>query len=132
MTIVAPGEEPWRRVVDLRVEDHPDPIGELERLLRLHGAYAMADEADQLMGAGLSEEAAPLYRRAAELAPESDELLFWAGLAVALDDPDEGAAMVARATGVHAGWLDLLERLAPEFAPAGPEVLRRLGRRAVY
>ena len=33
------------------------------------------------MGAGRHDEAAPLYVRAAELAPESDELLFWAGLA---------------------------------------------------
>ena len=31
------------------------------------------------MAAGRAEEAGALYRRAAELAPDSDELLFWAG-----------------------------------------------------
>jgi uncharacterized Ntn-hydrolase superfamily protein len=128
MVVVEPGADPWRRLIDLRVEDHEDPIGELERLLRLHSAYAMADEADQLMGAGRQEEAGPLYRRAAEIAPESDELLFWAGLALAQDDPEEGTEIVRRAAAVKDGWLVLLDRLSPDFAPAGDEVRRRLGR----
>ena len=35
------------------------------------------------MGEDRADEAAALYLRAAELAPESDELVFWAGLAIA-------------------------------------------------
>ncbi len=128
MVVVEAGADPWRRLVDLRVEDHADPIGELERLLRLHRAYAMADEADQLMGAGRAAEAGPLYREAAAIAPESDELLFWAGLAVAQEDPEEGTEIVRRAGAIKDGWLVLLDRLSPDFAPAGAEVRRRLGR----
>ena len=38
--LVVPAEgEPWRRAVDLRVEDHPEPLGELRRLLPLNEAY---------------------------------------------------------------------------------------------
>jgi uncharacterized Ntn-hydrolase superfamily protein len=128
MVVVAPDAEPWRRLVDLRVEDAPDPLDELARLLRLHRAYAMADAADQLMGAGRTDEAGPLYVEAAELAPESDELLFWAGLGVAGDDLETGVDMVRRAAGVHEGWLTLLDRLSPDFAPAGAAVRERLGR----
>src|SRR5439155_1485151 len=38
--------EPWRRAVDLRVEDHPEPLAELRRLLRLREAYDLPTEAD--------------------------------------------------------------------------------------
>jgi uncharacterized Ntn-hydrolase superfamily protein len=37
--VVAADGEPWEREVDLRVDDHPDPLGELRRLLRLRQAH---------------------------------------------------------------------------------------------
>ena len=128
MLVVPASGEPWRWSVDLRVEDHSDPLDELERLLGLHRAYGLADEADELMGAGRLDEAGPLYSRAAELAPESDELLFWSGLAHAqAGDVERGAEIVARAAAKHDGWRVLLARLSPEFAPAGADVRRALG-----
>src|SRR6185295_7197153 len=40
MLIVAAEEaDSWRREVDLRVDDHTDPLAELRRLLPLHEAY---------------------------------------------------------------------------------------------
>jgi uncharacterized Ntn-hydrolase superfamily protein len=109
--------------VDLRVEDHADPLGELRRLLTLHRAYELASRADTLVGEGRTGEAAPLYEQASELAPESDELLFWAGLATAqLGDFEAGVDRVRRAIAVHAGWRDLLERLSPEIAPSAEAV----------
>ncbi len=127
--LVVPAEgEAWRCTVDLRVEDHTDPVAELGRLLGLHRAYALATDADELLGAGRADDAAPLYRRSAELAPDSDELLFWAGLAVAhCGDVEAGAAMVARANEVHDGWRVLLSRLTADFAPAGAQVHAALG-----
>jgi len=126
--LVAPAAgEAWQTRVDLRVEDHADPLGELRRLLGLHRAYELAGEADELMGEGRAEEAASRYVRAAELAPDSDELLFWAGLAIAQKgDVAAGADAVRRAASVHPGWLTLLDRLSPEFAPAGAAVRSNL------
>jgi uncharacterized Ntn-hydrolase superfamily protein len=37
--VVASEGKPWEREVDLRVDDHPDPLGELRRLLGLRNAY---------------------------------------------------------------------------------------------
>ena len=128
LLVVPARAEAWRWRVDLRVEDHPDPIAELDRLLALQRAYGLAGEADTLMGEGRAQEAGGLYRRAAELAPASDELLFWSGLAIAhTGDLEAGAKVVAAAAGIHPGWRVLLERLSPEFAPAGAEVRRALG-----
>jgi uncharacterized Ntn-hydrolase superfamily protein len=39
IVVVGPKGQPWEREVDLRVDDHPDPLGELRRLLRLRRAY---------------------------------------------------------------------------------------------
>ena len=82
--MVAPAQgRPWQRTVDLRVDDHPDPLAELDRLLDLSDAYALATEGDDLVGQGRHEEAGERYRSASALAPGNHELLFWAGLAAA-------------------------------------------------
>jgi uncharacterized Ntn-hydrolase superfamily protein len=127
IVVVPASAEPWRVRLDLRVEDHADPVGELRRLLLLQRAYELAGEADEAMASGRSAEAAAMYVRASELAPQSDELLFWAGLAIAQEgDVAAGADAVRRAARVHPGWLTLLDRLTPEFAPAGEQVRRAL------
>jgi uncharacterized Ntn-hydrolase superfamily protein len=129
LLVVPPEGEPWRARVDLRVEDHENPLAELERLLGLWRAYELAGAADELMAAERYEEAGALYRRAAELAPGSDELLFWAGLAIAhAGELDEGVDAVRRAAQVQPNWLVLLDRLSPDFAPAGAAVRAALGR----
>ena len=128
LLVVAPGAEPWRAAVSLRVEDHPDPLRELRRLLALHDAYSLAGEADELAGAGAHAQAATRYRAAAKLAPANHELLFWAGLGTAESgDLDAGAAQVARAIALHAPWAELLARLPADLAPAAATVRERLG-----
>ncbi|HEX6024576.1 MAG TPA: DUF1028 domain-containing protein [Solirubrobacter sp.] len=127
MVVVAAEGEPWRRTVDLRVEDHAEPLEELRRLLVLHRAYELAGAADELLAAGRNDEAGELYQRAAELAPGSDELLFWSGLARAqMGDLDGGVAAVRQAAEKNPNWLVLLDRLSPEFAPAGAEVRQQI------
>jgi uncharacterized Ntn-hydrolase superfamily protein len=123
MVVVPADGEPWRRTVDLRVEDHDAPLDELRRLLTRQRAYELAGAADELLAASRADEAGALYRQAAELAPDSDELLFWSGLALAqAGDLTAGAAAVRRAAEENPDWLVLLERLSPEFAPAGAAV----------
>jgi len=127
LLVVPPQGEAWQARFSLRVEDHDDPVAELRRLLRLARAYELAGRADELLASDRAGEAGPLYEQAAELAPESDELLFWAGLAQAhAGDAERGLAAVRRAIEVHAGWRDLLDRLSPDFAPAGERVRREL------
>src|SRR5919199_758633 len=122
--VVAPAEgEPWRLSVDLRVEDHPEPLDELERVLDLQDAYRLANRGDNLAGQGRHEEASALYRRAAELAPGSHELLFWSGLAAAQGgDMDTALRRVREAIALQPGWAELLDRLQPDIAPAAPAV----------
>lgn len=126
--LVVPGSgEPWERIVELRVEDHRDPLGELRRLVGLHDAYVLAGEGDWLVGTGDHEGAARRYLEAYELAPENAELRFWAGLSMfATGDEDGGLGHVRAVVDRHPGWGELLGRLAPHTAPAAAEVRRRL------
>jgi uncharacterized Ntn-hydrolase superfamily protein len=107
------------RSVDLRVEDHGDPLGELRRLLVLHRAYELAGQADELVAQHRARDAAPLYEAAAELAPGSDELLFWAGLAAGAPD---GLDRVRTAIDLNPRWAELLDRLTAEVAPTAQAV----------
>jgi uncharacterized Ntn-hydrolase superfamily protein len=126
--VVAAGEgEAWRHAVDVRVDDHPEPLAELERLLDLSDAYTMASEADELVGQGRHREAGERYRHASALAPGNHELLFWAGLATARGgDLAGGVEQVREAIRLQPGWEELLGRLAPEIAPAAAAVLDAL------
>jgi uncharacterized Ntn-hydrolase superfamily protein len=126
--LVAPAQgEWWQRVVELRVEDHPDPLPELRRLLSLADAYALASAADERSSEGRHAEASELYRRASALAPGSEELRFWAGLSAAqAGELDDGVADVRAAIASRPQWRELLERLPPTLAPAAPAVLRAL------
>jgi uncharacterized Ntn-hydrolase superfamily protein len=128
--VVAPAEgEPWQRTVDVRVDDHPEPLRELERLLDLADAYAIASEGDDLVGQGRHAEAGERYRLASERAPGNHELLFWSGLATArAGDVALGLDQVREAIRLQPGWMELLGRLEPEIAPGAAAVKEALER----
>jgi uncharacterized Ntn-hydrolase superfamily protein len=127
--VVVPAKgEPWRSNVELRVDDAVDPLGELRRLLDLAEAYELADRADALAGEGRHRDATELYVRAAQAAPASVELNFWAGLGIAAGgDLERGAERVRAALEAYEGWRDLLARLEPEIAPGADAMREALG-----
>jgi uncharacterized Ntn-hydrolase superfamily protein len=128
--VVAPAHgEAWQRTVDLRVDDHPEPLAELDRLLDLSDAYALATEGDDLVGQGRHDEAGERYRSASALAPRNHELLFWAGLAAAqAGDLPTALERVREAIRLQPGWRELLDRLDAEIAPGAPAVREALGK----
>ena len=127
LLVVPASGETWRTRFDVRVDDAEPPL-ELRRLLRLARAYEMAGLADEHLAEGEQERATRLYLQAAELAPEADELTFWAGLGVAAQDLHAGAELVRRAAEHKPSWLVLLARLPQELAPTAEAVRRALAR----
>jgi uncharacterized Ntn-hydrolase superfamily protein len=123
LVVAAPGDEPWRHAIDLRVDDDPEPLARMDRLLDLSDAYALATDGDDLVGRGLHDEAGERYRKASELAPDNHELMFWAGLAAAqAGDLPTAVDRVRAAIALQPGWRELLRRLDPEIAPGAPAV----------
>jgi uncharacterized Ntn-hydrolase superfamily protein len=128
LTVVPANGESWQRVVELRVEDDPEPLRELSRLLDLHDAYGEASAGDELAAAGDHDAAGSRYRRAAELAPGNHELLFWSGLSLfAGGETGEGLEALREAIRLQPGWAELLPRLSEEIAPGAARAAGELG-----
>jgi uncharacterized Ntn-hydrolase superfamily protein len=123
------------RPVDLRVDDHSEPVRELRRLLGLRRAYTRASAGDDLAGAGDLQGALAEYEAAHLDQPDNLELAFWYGLALAGNGREEEAVRVMSAPfRAHPGWVELLKRL-PEagIIPDDPELIGRLtGTRATW
>jgi len=104
---------PWEdRLIDLRVEDAPEPLHELSRLIPIRRADDADAKADQLDEAGDAAGAAAKRQEAFELAPQIVELRFWAGVAMATTgDVDGAGALIGEAVAEDARWLETLRRL---------------------
>jgi uncharacterized Ntn-hydrolase superfamily protein len=102
------------RIIDLRVEDSPEPLGELRRLLRIKRAYMALGDADRITEQGERGDAIALAEEAIRIAPEMVEIRFWTGVETAISgDIDRGSELIAeciRAKGDR--WLETLRRLA--------------------
>lgn len=76
-----PSGRSWAdRRIDLRVEDSPDPLAELGRLLRLKQAYQAHNRAAEAHLAGDRTAAEAAEGDALELGPELVEIRFWTGI----------------------------------------------------
>jgi uncharacterized Ntn-hydrolase superfamily protein len=105
--------QPWQdRVVDLRVDDAPDPLTELRRLLSVHRGYAHMEVAEQREVAGDMTGSLDAYEEARRLLAGNDEATFWAAILMAdAGRVEEGKAMLADIVTRESGWSDLLRRL---------------------
>jgi uncharacterized Ntn-hydrolase superfamily protein len=115
------------KLVDVRVEDHASPLAELRRLVTLGEAYALADEGDDLLAQGDFAAASTRYVSANEIAPDNDELRFWAGLGLlSAGAADRGLELIRASIARDDSWRELLIRLDPADVPSAPEALRLL------
>lgn len=71
--------------VNLRVEDHPQPLDELGRLLTLRRAYDLLNRSNEAWDAGREPAARELYTEMRKLAADNQELVFWSKAAPAQD-----------------------------------------------
>lgn len=100
-------------IVDVRVDDSPDPLPELRRLARLAMANQRLDVADGLVAAGEVGGAAEAYREAVESAPDYVEFSFWQAATLAdLGEADQARQAWQRVdeSGDRDRWVDLLGR----------------------
>ena len=86
MVIVSgePSGVEWKDTkLNLRIEDHPTPLIELKRLIRVHRAYQHANMGDHYMETEEIDKALIEYSKAAEYYPENAELPYWSAIALA-------------------------------------------------
>lgn len=122
---------PWvgaDRVFDLRVDDHPEPIKELRRLVRLERAMNHSNAGDDLMAANHVDEALKEYATAAQLVPEMPELRFWYGVTLASVGREREAVGIFRPLFANEPfWAELLGRLpAAGLFPNDDALVKRM------
>jgi len=99
MVIVSgePSGVDWKDTkLSLRIEDHPTPLIELKRLIRVHRAYQHANMGDHYMETEEIDKALIEYSKAAEYYPENAELPYWSAVALANGGRVEEALPVFR------------------------------------
>jgi uncharacterized Ntn-hydrolase superfamily protein len=122
---------PWvgaDRVFDLRVDDNPQPVPELKRLIRLQRAYAHANHGDELMTEQKVDEALKEYEASSKIAPEIQELPFWHAVTLASVGREKEAEPIFRAVfAKEPRWMELLKRLpAAGLMPTDPALMQRI------
>ena len=123
---------PWAdKLFDLRVEDHPDPVGELTRLVHLARAYNHMNAGDEAMTVGDIQAALREYAAAEAMVADSltnGEMVFWHAVTlVGVGRVDESLPYFRRAFAEDANWVELVRRLPKAGQlPADPAIIGRI------
>lgn len=98
--------------IDIRVEDHPEPLKELNRLLKLWRAYENMDKGDIAMEKGDTNKALEEYNTAREMFPDNLEMKYWTAISLANNNQMEAALQLLKEVfKKDNNWRILTERL---------------------
>jgi uncharacterized Ntn-hydrolase superfamily protein len=120
---------PWKnRVYDLRVEDHPLPLQELQRLIMVAKAYNHMNRGDDLLTENNTPAALAEYSTAMSIYPGNPEMVFWPAVTMAASGQVEASLpLFKKVFAMDKRWAELLRRLpAVGQFPDDPELLKRI------
>ena len=105
--------EVWKdRLIDLRVDDHRDPLKELARLLKVHRAYESMDAGDAALEKGEMAAALAHYSRAEKLLPKNEEMVFWHAVGLANNGHlNQATPLFRKAFERNSNWKVMVPRL---------------------
>ena len=99
-------------VVDLRVEDHKNPLKEMRRLLTIHTAYDFMNKGDLAVETGNNVLAKQHYMNAQKLNPNNLEMKYWYAIALANNgELNEAKAILKAIFKKNSKWKTLTPRL---------------------
>ncbi|MGB1241253.1 MAG: DUF1028 domain-containing protein [Chitinophagales bacterium] len=103
----------WKdRLVDLRVEDHANPIAEIKRVLKVHRAYEHMNQGDLAVEHGDMDSAMKEYMAAEEMFPENEEMKYWHAVTLVNNDGlKEALPIFKEVFAKNENWKTLTPRL---------------------
>ena len=123
---------PWAdKVFDLRVEDHPEPVQELRRLVHLARAYAHMNAGDEALTHNDVAGALREYSAAQQMVTDKQtngEMAFWHAVTlVGVNRFEEAVPLFRRAFAQDPNWRTLVARLPKAGAlPDDSALVRRI------
>jgi len=124
-----PTGKPWLdRVFDLRVDDSPEPLKELHRLVTLQRAYNHMNAGDLATERKDNEGALREYGAAERLVPDNAEMVYWHAVAlVNMGRVEESLPLFRRVFTTDANWRTLTPRLVKSgLLPDDPKLIERI------
>jgi uncharacterized Ntn-hydrolase superfamily protein len=124
-----PTGKPWAdRVFDLRVDDSPEPLKELRRLVTLHRAYNHMNAGDLAVEKKDNEGALREYGAAEKLVPDNAEMIYWHAVAlVNMNRVEEALPLFRRVFAMDKNWATLTPRLTkPGLLPDDAKLIERI------
>ncbi|MFX1328372.1 MAG: DUF1028 domain-containing protein [Promethearchaeota archaeon] len=108
-----PTENKWEDpIIDLRVEDHTEPLKELSRLLKVYRAYEHMNNGDLAIEKGDMNKALKEYDAAQKLSPENLETTYWTAISLANQKKlNEALILFKKVFTKDNNWRLLTERL---------------------
>jgi uncharacterized Ntn-hydrolase superfamily protein len=104
---------PWvDRVMELRVEDHLEPLKELRRLINVHRAYQRMNAGDLAVEHNDMEKALREYGAAQAMMPDNLEMTYWTAVSlVNAGRVDESLPLFKKVFAGDPNWAELTPRL---------------------
>jgi uncharacterized Ntn-hydrolase superfamily protein len=124
-----PSGRAWTdRIFDLRVDDSPDPLGELRRLVNLQRAYNHMNAGDLAVEQKDNEKALREYSAASRLVPDNGEMVYWHAVAlVNMGRVDESLPLFKKVFRIDKNWVTLTPRLVKSgLIPDDPKLIERI------
>ncbi|MFX1463362.1 MAG: DUF1028 domain-containing protein [Promethearchaeota archaeon] len=108
-----PTENKWEDpLIDLRVEDHTEPLKELRRLLKVYRAYEHMNNGDLAIEKGDMNKALKEYDAAQKLLPENLETTYWTAISLANQKKlNQALILFKKVFKIDKNWRLLTERL---------------------
>jgi len=105
--------KPWDdKLIDLRVEDNPQPIAELKRLLMVQRAYEHMNNGDVATEKNDMKLAMDEYNSAMQMFPDNLEMKYWTAVTLANNNRvDEALPLFKEVFAKDKNWLTLTPRL---------------------
>ena len=100
------------RLIDLRVEDHPNAVKEIKRTLRVYRAYEHMNAGDLAVEMNDIEGALREYGAAQEMFPDNLEMKYWTAVSLAnVGRTEEALAIFKKVFTADDNWRELTRRL---------------------
>jgi len=119
----------WKdRTFDLRVDDSPEPLAELRRLVRLQRAYNHMNAGDLAVEKKDNEGALREYGAAEKLVPNNAEMIYWHAVAlVNMGRVEESLPLFRKVFAMDRNWITLTPRLPKSgLLPDDPKLIERI------
>ena len=107
----------WKdRILDLRVEDSPEPLAELRRLIHVQRAYQRENAGDLAVEKNDVDGALREYTAAEQMMPENIEMKYWHAVALVNAGRIDASLPIFKAVfEADPNWIDLTRRLPNVF-----------------